>query len=1334
MSKDRLSIHLDNGGNRIDEALTIMRDGGTVSQSGLVGITNIGYLPGSSPIIPETVFNVQSRRASDIRFSSGASGVRLPDMPSSIQLFGNGNEKASGLQITYLPYNDTAYWEGCTTNCDNDGSQFYRRYTLEKCDDQTFVDVIDRTFIRPAVGSVVNYTDSNSNSSCATVNSYILIQDEDGASSINSVYQDCVSCEGGSNNDTTIYEILICGGTDGAQIYAEDPNGINPNVGQTVKYNDPQTGLQCGEVLSVTTGQSNAYITESYDDCDECENPPEPPGGNTVYQVTNCVGGATEYVEDNTSVSPQSGKIYGYNDGGGVVCATIVGVTNNTATKTGFVATQYDDCSSCDNSNNPTQTLQYTIGRCYDQTILDVIEDPFGVAPAVNAIVGYYDGTDVYCGQVISTAFGNQLGTSTYIRTLYTSCDSCNDNTNGGGTSGGGGSGGGGTNSGGGTGTQAGEYIFKVNHWYYPQFCNANINDACDPCCTQTNLWVASGSIDPSTIDLGYRVSFTYAGLALDDELKVGFIKESGINDGSQAVVGNITCVGSSCGGAGSPICDECELQPPGGGGGFGFVNDPYNMSDMSIAIGDQEKNVVDFSMVRASGTEGIEFGHLSITERGYVGIGLTKIGDVRKFTANAPLTVAYMANNHRDSGTISMKEQSSSPSNNGFFGKIYVKPFTTGGRSQALYFKDDSGVETNLILSQDININKSTDGLIYGDVYENTYGGWHTPKSRSLTTGVERNTYYGQSVGFDLIANNSAEDSTLIGFSAGSGAILSSGMTVVGSNSFVNYGKGAYSVIIGHNNVKSSIFVPSEDPGGEPVSGVIIGTNLYVNSDPPTGVLAIGHGLTPVVTGQLTGANRTFAIDDAEFIVSTGDSNFTISQAFSSHYDVKLTAIDETNTLNKAYRNSVNVNFSNAGDFIFNMAEFNPSGAERVNVPTYASQGFNYMQLNSDFRLQGAIRFQDGSSLSGVDSVDINMSATSGVNRANSHYVLDFSELALAGDVSNNIRTDNTFLAVQLDGSSSANVGKMSLQGIADYVSSGTASIAENCNVIISNPENELSINGAANAQSVIIGCDVATNASGWKNSVIIGTEAGQNATTPNPTLDTDTSSVFIGYKAGRDCDSVDNVIAIGSNAANEADGASDSIFIGGSAGFNSKFKDSVGLGVNSLRGSNGIGSGNIEIVANMLDNQTLFSNAGTVNYKLNIQNSIAGDTNSRNISIGAARLNAESPLEARRDSNVHANNSNQYIQSWVCDNTVVGAVECDGSLSGFFVEGVLDGNLTSPADANSSTTATLSVYYNGADTGTNVTVTNRNHGAGTRLATSYLLAVRVGGEYRPI
>lgn len=1337
MSKDRFSIHQESGGSLIQEAFTIMRDGGTFSQSGLIGITNSGYPEGGQPILPETILNVQSQYASDVRFSSGPSGVGYPPIKSSLQLFGNGNVKASGLQITYLPNNDTAYWDGCTVNCNNNGSQFYRRYTLEKCDDQTFIDVIDRTFVRPAIGSVVNYTDADSNSSCATVNSYVLVQNEDGISSINSVYQDCISCEGGTNNDTTIYEILICGGTDGAQIYAEDPNGINPSVGQTVKYNDPQTGLQCGEVLSVTTGQSSAYITETYIDCNQCINPPDPPEGNTVYQVTNCTGGGTEYVEDDTSVSPQAGKIYGYNDGGSVTCATVVGVSNSNATKTGFVATQYDDCSSCDNSNNPTQTLQYTIGRCYDQTILDVIEDPFGVAPAVNAIVGYYNGTDVYCGQVISTAFGNQLGTSTYIRTLYTSCDSCNDNTNGGGTSGGGGSGGGGTNSGGGTGTQAGEYIFKVKHWYYEEFCNANPNDPCDPCCREADLWVASGSIIPSTIDLGYRVSFTYAGLAFDDELKVGFIKDSGINNGSQAIVGNITCVGNACGGAGSPICDENELcQPPGGGpgGGFGFVNDPYSMSDISLFVGDQEKNVVDFSVVRASGTEGIEFGHLSITERGYVGVGLTKIGDVRKFTANAPLTVAYMANNHRDSGTISMKEQSSAPNNNGCFGKIYVKPFTTGGRSQALYFKDDSGVETNLVLSQDLSINESTDGLIYGDTHGNTYGGWYTPETRAASSTITKNTLYGWAAGYDM-SKGSPDFNTLVGYTAGSGATELQRNTVVGSNSLVKYGAGIGNVIVGYNNVNTAIVAPAEN-GFLPTSGIVIGTNLYVNSDPPTGVLAIGHG-TPVVTGQLTGASRSFAVDDASFIVSTGDSILSINASLGGSKYTSLIDVRDEDSTGTTLKNNIKFNFSNSDSYTKTLFEINPQATERTNIPSYASQGFQYAQLDADFRLMGAIRFQDGSSLSGVaDWFELGLYGTSGVSQVTESNglwsVLDFSELELASVRSNDIRTDNTFVSVQLDGTASSNVGKMDLSELAGHISDSFVNIATNCNVIITDPSNEPNLDATANSESVFMGCGVATNASGWKNSVIIGTEAGKDAVTPNLTLATSTAAVFLGYRAGYDADSVDNTIFIGTSAGRNADAASDSTFIGASAGLDSSYNNSIGIGQNSLRGV-GTGAGNIEIVTNLLDNQRLLYNAGNIDNKLNIQNVIAGDTGSRNLSIGDARLSPESPLEVRRDATVHGSNTNNFIQAWYCDDSLVGAVECDGSLSGFMIEGTLDGNLQPAASISSASPANLSVYYNGVDTGSTAVILNRDPNF-SASAGDYILAVKMGGEYRPV
>ena len=38
--KDRLSIHVENGQSRVFEAVTVLRNGGTASLSGLVGITN----------------------------------------------------------------------------------------------------------------------------------------------------------------------------------------------------------------------------------------------------------------------------------------------------------------------------------------------------------------------------------------------------------------------------------------------------------------------------------------------------------------------------------------------------------------------------------------------------------------------------------------------------------------------------------------------------------------------------------------------------------------------------------------------------------------------------------------------------------------------------------------------------------------------------------------------------------------------------------------------------------------------------------------------------------------------------------------------------------------------------------------------------------------------------------------------------------------------------------------------------------------------------------------------------------------------------------------------
>lgn len=91
---NRLSIR--NIGPSGVDAFTILNNN---PGSGLVGISNIA----SEQVLPETIFNVQASGGCDVRFSSrGLNNTNL-------QLLSNGNVKASGFQIKYIPRTNTGY-------------------------------------------------------------------------------------------------------------------------------------------------------------------------------------------------------------------------------------------------------------------------------------------------------------------------------------------------------------------------------------------------------------------------------------------------------------------------------------------------------------------------------------------------------------------------------------------------------------------------------------------------------------------------------------------------------------------------------------------------------------------------------------------------------------------------------------------------------------------------------------------------------------------------------------------------------------------------------------------------------------------------------------------------------------------------------------------------------------------------------------------------------------------------------------------------------------------------------------------------------------------------
>ena len=70
----------------------------------------------------------------------------------------------------------------------------------------------------------------------------------------------------------------------------------------------------------------------------------------------------------------------------------------------------------------------------------------------------------------------------------------------------------------------------------------------------------------------------------------------------------------------------------------------------------------------------------------------------------------------------------------------------------RAIYFKDDGGTETNLVLSQDLDPTNPEDGLVYGDGSCNTYGGLNSPPTRAEISSQTSNTFYGNNVANDTV------------------------------------------------------------------------------------------------------------------------------------------------------------------------------------------------------------------------------------------------------------------------------------------------------------------------------------------------------------------------------------------------------------------------------------------------------------------------------------------------------------------------------------------------------------------------------------------------------
>lgn len=787
-----------------------------------------------------------------------------------------------------------------------------------------------------------------------------------------------------------------------------------------------------------------------------------------------------------------------------------------------------------------------------------------------------------------------------------------------------------------------------------------------------------------------------------------------------------------------------------------------------------------DFSIVQPDNCTGSVQSFLTATNSNFVGIGHTRWQytsdgvktDTHPFDINSPLTIRNSGT--PNSGTVALKEQASAPSASADFGKIYVKPNVVGDQTQSIYFLDDGGAEYALNSSKF----DSFDGLVYGDQYGNTYGGWYTPRIRVVSEDRVWNTLYGYGAGYQLNDTASTTDrdcNTIIGALAGSGLAMGSHNTVLGCKSFTHSNQSSNNIIIGHKNITKTDLT---DPDKDAVNNtIIIGTGLFIDEDPPDQTLAIGFGDIPLVTGSLGDAVTLDGVETRRFSVFSPNNKRTFLTVDSEEQDFKVShnsttdirgenrnvvELDVEDKLSTANGKSmIRLGVSHSSNIKQTVIDIDPSGKNSYdNTINFAgaSPFRPHVGISGDLRVLGAVRFRDGTSIeSSVDTVYL---ATTGVKRSlidsQYHFHLDFTDLSLANTLVDQVANTGSFFALQTQNNK---VGKMSISELAELITSGQAIIGTNCNADFTNADN--TIDFTKNEKSVFIGCDVATNATGWKHSIFIGTDAGKEATNALG-LGSDTACTFIGYQAGYEADNVENSIFIGQSAGKNAVSSDKSIFIGAGAGEQTTNSNSIGIGAHALQGNTTFsdvetGSNNIEIIAGKDNVGRLMYNQGNSSNKLNLQNVIAGDTLGRYVSIGDARLAPTAPLEVRRDSTGDNGHTGENVQTWHNEDSMMSRVNVSGDFvtkivpsgreagrmetESWFgnIEGIMHHYIYAPASYSNATSGQMIVKNSNFSNGERVWIVNRDtkldiHGDGAVGGAAYVVATRVNGEWRPI
>lgn len=304
-------------------------------------------------------------------------------------------------------------------------------------------------------------------------------------------------------------------------------------------------------------------------------------------------------------------------------------------------------------------------------------------------------------------------------------------------------------------------------------------------------------------------------------------------------------------------------------------------------------------------------------------------------------------------------------------YSKIFVKPKSAPRQDHSLYLLDGSGNLHDLVVNK---YDSSDARAVFTDSIGNTFAGIGTSNFRNTVSPLGISSY-NTAYGLSALASVSGGDyNVAIGYNAGYGNIAGNNNVYIGDRAGQYIASGNNNIIIGRN----AHAINSENYQGD--YNIVIGSEVLSINHSGDYNLVIGHGSDAdhLIRGVIGPNNNDKRVDfqyaNVYFHKSTDQINQNIL--------INNSGILVNDLITKDYPDQTfGISFlaASGNDLLL----LSHSGAIPISgTPTFATENPSrpYAQFNSDVRVQGAIRFNDATSLDSANFLQDITTLQSGV------------------------------------------------------------------------------------------------------------------------------------------------------------------------------------------------------------------------------------------------------------------------------------------------------------------------------------------------------------------